>query len=138
VTEEGELVVEEEEEPQPQPQQQQGGGVGGGLVVVRRRMGRATHWVKCKVEGCGAEVCVWFDPKGVAGGSLGNGVMRMDIYKILAGQETNWCTNESTVTGKSRWEQREGPIEQLWKEKGKDIWSCLGDRELKLLELTDS
>jgi F-box domain len=98
----------------------------------RRRRRRAEHWVKCKEEGCGAEVIVWFDPKGVAGGSLGNGIMRMDIFKVLTGQAIKLDTNEENI-GFSRWERRVGPIEQLWKEKGRDIWPCFGDDELGLL-----
>ena len=99
-----------------------------------RRKGRVTHWIKCEVEGCGAEISVWFDPKGVEGGSLGNGVMRMDVFKCLTGHVTNSSAYEGSTGGNSGWEKRVGPIEEMWTEKVNDIWARGGERQLELLE----
>jgi len=97
-----------------------------GGEASRRALGRTTHWVKC--EECGAECCVWFDPRGEINGRMGSAVCRVDVWKELGVVRT-------TEKQEQTWERQVGRVEQMWKDRGRDFWESLdGDRELKALD----
>jgi hypothetical protein len=109
----------------------------------RRKRGCHTHWMKCPKAECGAEMLVWFDPKGTVAGSLGNGVLRIDVWKVLTsfppGEQGERSTEETRLVGSeaptdAMWARRTGCVEEMWREKGRDVWSAVDSGLLDLFE----
>jgi hypothetical protein len=116
--------------------------------------GQVRHWYKCREQECGAEIHVWFDPKGVEVRSLGNGVLRIDVYKVLRGgedfiigqgeeqnserQKGEEYNGKEQKSVEKRWERGLSPVEDLWNEKGEDIYHCLSDDDSDILSFLEA
>lgn len=83
---------------------------------------REEHWTVCGK--CGAEVDVWFDSRGLVSGRVGDGVLRIDVWKELTVEEGD--RQYGSIAG---WERRVGPVERQWRRCWGDFWMCLDDRE---------
>jgi len=86
----------------------------------RDRGVREEHWAVC--EECGAEVDVWFDPRGLVSGRVGDGVLRIDVWKEMTAEDRRY----NKIGG---WERRVGPVEREWNRSWGDFWTCLDKDE---------